>query len=130
MRTGVRPRAAARVVSLLAAAQLAAAPARAQSVEADIAEGSGHLVKDTTHYVVPEPSDRLLGRLNIDDEKDRFSFKFGLALLAADYTTFEQDADSRAQVGLQGDEFEARSLRLMGRGHFELWRRWDYQLSY
>jgi phosphate-selective porin OprO and OprP len=116
--------------ALLVAAQWVAVPAGAQSPEADIADGSGHLVKDSSHYALPEPSDRLLGQFNVTDDKDRFSLKLGLALLAGDYTTFEQDAASRAQVGVQEDEFEARSLRIMGRGHFELWRRWDYQLSY
>jgi len=50
--------------------------------------------------------------------------------MPADYTTFDQDDASRAQVGNQQDEFEARSLRVMARGHFELWRRWNYVASY
>ncbi len=47
-----------------------------------------------------------------------------------DYTSFEQDARSKAQVGNQQDELEARSLRLSARGHFELFRTWNYMLSY
>ena len=56
--------------------------------------------------------------------------ELGLVLMPADYTTFSQDDQSRAQVGNQQDEFEARSLRVSVRGHFEMWRRWNYFVSY
>jgi phosphate-selective porin len=68
--------------------------------------------------------------MQYQDAHDRFSVKLGLVIMPADYTTFDQDADSKAQVGNQRDEFEARSLRLMARGHFELLRKWNYVFSY
>ena len=118
---------------LLAAAMLActAGPAHAQSVESDVTPESAHLVKDSSEYAVPQVvSDATLQSMQYQDPRDRFSVKFGLVIMPADYTTFDQDADSKAQVGNQQDEFEARSLRLMARGHFELFRKWNYVLSY
>lgn len=105
-------------------------PSRAQSVESDVPEQSKHLAKDATHYAVPDVGAKQLESVNYQDADDRFSIKFGLALLAGDYTTFEQDRPSYEQVGLQEDQFEARSLRLMVRGHWELFRRWNYVFSY
>jgi phosphate-selective porin len=117
----------------LAAAVLAwvAGPAYAQSVESDLTPESAHLVKDSSEYAVPQVvSDATLQSMRYQDSRDRFSVKFGLVIMPADYTTFDQDADSKTQVGNQQDEFEARSLRLMARGHFELFRKWNYVLSY
>jgi phosphate-selective porin OprO/OprP len=102
----------------------------AQSPESDLAAGSEGLAKQSSHFNLLDFHDEDLGSVNYEDEKDRFSVKFGLALLAADYTSFEQDEESKQQVGNQQDEFEARSLRLIVRGHFELLRRWNYKLSY
>ena len=115
---------------LLAAGAVVSAPAAAQSVESDVPEQASHLEKGTEHYAVPDVGTKYLESANFQDEKDRFSIKIGLALLAGDYTTFEQDAASYQQVGLQEDDFEARSLRLMARGHWELFRRWNYLFSY
>jgi phosphate-selective porin OprO and OprP len=126
----VRPAARAVAACLGGLALLAIQPAFAQSVESDVAEGSEDLVKDASHYALPDVPDRDLQELQVEDRADRFSAKFGLVLLPADYTTFRQDAASKAQVGNQKDEFEARSLRLMMRGHFELFRQWNYMLSY
>jgi hypothetical protein len=81
----------------------------AQSVESDIPEQSKHLAKDATSYALPDVGTRHLESVNYQDAKDRFSIKFGLALLAGDYTSFEQDRPSYEQVGRQEDQFEARS---------------------
>lgn len=118
---------------LLAAVVLACAagPASAQSVESDVTPESAHLVKPESDYAVGAiVSDKALESLSHVDEKDRFSVRLGIVLLPADYSTFSQDAQSKVQVGNQRDEFEARSLRLSARGHFELFRRWNYLFSY
>jgi phosphate-selective porin OprO and OprP len=120
-------------LSRLAAAVLAcgAGPAFAQSVESDITPESARLVKDSSEFAIPQlVSDQSLQSMQYQDEHDRFAVKFGLVIMPADYTTFDQDAASKAQVGNQRDEFEARSLRLMARGHFELFRKWNYVASY
>jgi len=110
---------------------LGAGAASAQSIESDVTAESAALIQPDTHFAVRDGlTDETLGSLNVADEKDRFSAKFGLVVMPADYTTFDQDDASRAQVGNQQDEFEARSLRVMARGHFELWRRWNYVASY
>jgi phosphate-selective porin len=119
--------------SRLAAAVLAcgAGPAFAQSVESDVTPESARLVKDSSEFAIPQiVSDQSLQSMQYQDEHDRFAVKFGLVIMPADYTTFDQDAASKAQVGNQRDEFEARSLRLMARGHFELFRKWNYVASY
>jgi phosphate-selective porin len=67
--------------------------------------------------------------MRVDDQHDRFSIKFGIVALT-DYTSFDQDDASIAQVGEQDDKFEVRAARLMARGHFEAWRRWNYVFSY
>jgi phosphate-selective porin len=104
---------------------------RSQSVESDLTPESAQLGRPESEYAVPAiVSDEALESLGHVDEKDRYSFKLGIVLLPADYTTFDQDAASKAQVGNQRDEFEARSLRLSARGHFELFRRWNYLFSY
>jgi phosphate-selective porin len=119
--------------SRLAAAILAcgAGPAFAQSVESDVTPESARLVKDSSEFAIPQiVSDQSLQSMQYQDGHDRFAVKFGLVIMPADYTTFDQDAASKAQVGNQRDEFEARSLRLMARGHFELFRKWNYVASY
>jgi phosphate-selective porin len=122
----VRP--AASCLALLAL--LLVRPAGAQSVESDIAAGSEGLVREASHYALPDVPDQDLQELQVEDRAKRFAAKIGLVLLPADYTTFRQDAASKAQVGNQKDEFEARSLRLMVRGNFELFRTWGYMFSY
>jgi hypothetical protein len=83
-------------VPQLAAAVLACGvgPAAAQSVESDVTPESAHLVKDSSEYAIPQ----------IVSDQSLQSMQY-------------QDAASKAQVGNQRDEFEARSLRLMARGH-------------
>lgn len=120
----------ARVLAVAVLCTFAAGRAPAQSVESDVTPESEHLVKDASAYAIPDVGDRMLESMAHEDEHDRFSVKVGLALLAADYTSFDQDAASKAQVGNQHDEFEARSLRLSLRGHFEMFRTWNYFVSY
>ena len=104
--------------------------AHAQSVESDVTPESAGQVMDHDHYVVPDISDESLEAMKVEDEHKRYQLKFGLVVMPADYTTFDQDAASKSQVGNQQDEFEARSLRLMARGYFELFRKWNYVVSY
>jgi len=104
--------------------------AHAQSVESDVTPESAGLVMDHEHYVVPDISDESLEAMKVEDEHKRYQIKFGLVVMPADYTTFDQDAASKSQVGNQQDEFEVRSLRLMARGYFELFRKWNYVVSY
>jgi len=105
--------------------------ARAQSVESDVTPESEYLVKGDHDFamssIVP---DKTLEAAKIEDEHDRFSVKFGFVVMPMDYTSFDQDAASKEQVGNQQDELEARSLRLSARGFFELFRTWNYMLSY
>jgi len=107
-----------------------AGSALAQSVESDVPPEAAHLVKPSDAYAIPDLSDQSLGSMKVEDAHDRFSAKFGLVVMPADYTSFDQDDASKAQVGNQEDEFEARSLRISARGHFELFRKWNYMLSY
>jgi len=104
--------------------------AYAQSPESDLTPEAEALVRDSSHFVLPDFRNSTLDSMQMTDHKDRFSLKLGLALLPMDYTTFDQDAASKAQVGNEHDQYEARSLRLILRGHFELFRRWDYVASY
>jgi phosphate-selective porin len=105
--------------------------AHAQSIESDLTPEAEALVRGHEHYALPDADDQDLAKsMQIADPANRYSVKFGLALLPADYTTFSQDDDSKAQVGNQRDEFEARSLRLMARGYIDLFRRWNYMFSY
>jgi len=103
----------------------------AQSVESDVTPESEHLVKGDHEFamssIIP---DETLETAQLESEHDRFSVKFGFVVMPMDYTTFDQDARSKEQVGNQDDELEARSLRLSARGHFELFRTWNYMLSY
>jgi phosphate-selective porin len=103
----------------------------AQSVESDVTPEAQHLVKGDDVFAVPGiVPDATLESAKIEDEHDRFSVKFGFVVMPMDYTTFDQDAASKEQVGNQQDELEARSLRMSARGHFELFRTWNYMISY
>jgi phosphate-selective porin len=103
----------------------------AQSVESDVTPEAQHLVKGDDAFAVPGiVPDATLESAKIEDEHDRFSVKFGFVVMPMDYTTFDQDAASKEQVGNQQDELEARSLRMSARGHFELFRTWNYMISY
>jgi phosphate-selective porin len=113
----------------LGAVCLAASAAWAQSPESDLTPESQALARDTTSFVIPDVADATLETLHVEDEHDRFSIKFGIAALF-DYTTFDQDAASRQQVGEQEDKGEVRSFRVSARGFFELFLKWDYFASY
>lgn len=113
-----------------ALALLLAAPAYSQSVESDLPPEAEAAAKDADHYVLPDLADRTLAEAKVVDAKDRFAVKLGFAFLPADYTVFDQDADSVAQVGEQEDKYEVRSLRFMARGFFDLGRKWNYMVSY
>jgi phosphate-selective porin len=119
-------------ICVLAAVLAAAPPAvYAQSVESDLPPLPAGAAEPRSVFAVPEPvSDASLSRMSVVDEHDRFSVKLGLVVMPADYTWFSQDDASVQQVGEQDDQWEARSLRLMARGHFEFLRRWNYVLSY
>ena len=77
-------------------------------------------------YVVPDVSDSLLSGLAV--RKRDFSLTFGISLLV-DYTAFEQDDASVAQVGVQENTLEIREARLSLSGHFNLFGTWRYQLT-
>ena len=112
-------------------AGVAAGTASGQSIESDLPHGAEPHTEQPGHFVLPDRGlKRLVDAMRVTDEQDRFSAKFGLVIMPADYTTFDQDAASREQVGHQDDTFEARSLRLMARGHFTLFRKWNYVASY
>ena len=105
--------------------------ALAQSVESDVTPESEILVKDDHDFSVSSiVPDETLEAAKIEDEHDRFSVKFGFVVMPMDYTSFDQDARSKDQVGNQQDELEARSLRLSARGHFEMFRTLNYMISY
>lgn len=107
----------------------ATSTAWAQSPESDLTPESKALAHDAARFAIPDISTKELEKINIEDPKDRFEVKFGIVALF-DYTTFDQDANSRAQVGSQQDDFEVRSFRVSARGFFELWRHWSYFVSY
>jgi phosphate-selective porin OprO and OprP len=105
--------------------------ASAQSVESDVTPESEHLVREDHEFAMSSiVTDETLEAAKIEDEHDRFAVKFGFVVMPMDYTSFDQDERSKDQVGNQRDELEARSLRLSARGHFELFRTWNYLLSY
>lgn len=117
-----------RILPLLAL--LLAAPAYSQSVESDLPPEAEAEAKDAEHYALPDITDKALASTQVTDEQKRFAVKLGFAFLPADYTFFDQDADSIARVGEQEDQYEVRSLRFMARGFFELGRKWNYMVSY
>lgn len=88
----------------------------AQSVESDVTPESAGLVRDDHAFamtsIIP---DETLEAAKFEDEHDRFAVKFGFVVMPMDYTSFDQDARSKEQVGNQQDELEARSLRLSAR---------------
>lgn len=69
--------------------------------------GNAALVDPGTRYAIPDAS---VGKQPLVDEHF-FTLKPHLVVLL-DYTAFNQDADSIAQVGVQPGKFEIRSLRL------------------
>ena len=93
-----------------------AANVRAQAVESDLAPAYGEFeaapLPDQS-FMVPDVPHSLLERVRI---RERWlTLKLGLVVLV-DYTAFNQDHNSIAQVGKQDDQWEARAARLMFRG--------------
>lgn len=105
--------------ALLAAGWLAArAPAAAQVHDPDLAPARGKFepvapAAPEKPYVVPEPS-RTLADLTRYQSRS-FSFQLGLRVML-DYTAFNQDAASLAQVGHQASQWQPRAARLMAHG--------------
>jgi hypothetical protein len=77
-------------------------------------------------YLIPDAPSKALAAA--DDEHDRFSIKLGLAMLL-DYSWFDQDAASVAQVGTQNDGGEVRDARITTRGELGFLGGWRYQVT-
>ncbi len=127
---GVRSgrRAACRAAAV--AALVHGAAALAQSEESQLTPEGAAEAQDASHFAMPDVPDATLASANIDPADKSYAVNFGAAILPADYTTFTQDQASKQQVGIQDDSYEVRSFRLSAFGYFELWRRWNYLLSY
>ena len=118
-------RAAALLACPLLLALAVVGPVHAQSPESDPAHGIPEVTPDSG-YDVPDVPDKILTAANV--QTDNFSVKFGLAVLL-DYTSFNQNDPSIAQVGVQEDQFEVRDFRFMARGHFRVLTDWRYQVA-
>jgi phosphate-selective porin OprO/OprP len=116
-------------IAILAAALLAAVPpAAAQGQDPDLAPARGKFEAEAAAppekpYVVPD-TPRSLADLTRYTSRS-FSFQMGVALLL-DYTKFNQDAASLAQVGPQESQWQARASRLMAHGTIGS----DYKVGY
>jgi phosphate-selective porin len=108
----------------------AAMPAAAQVVNSDWALEDADKGHGASYYALPDLSTKALESINVVKPQDHFSIKFSFAILPADYTWFSQNAASVAQVGVQQDQYQVRSLRGSAYGYFELWRHWNYLVSY
>jgi len=118
--------------ALLAAGWLAAcAPAAAQVHDPDLAPARGKFEPEAPAapekpYVVPEPS-RTLADLTRYQSRS-FSFQLGLVVLL-DYTAFNQDAESLAQIGHQASQWQPRAARMMAHGTIGLAYKASYLLA-
>jgi phosphate-selective porin len=112
--------------TLIVLALLTGTTARAQSPEADRAPGAAPVPTPEGGFLVPDTPDDALDAAAVDDR--RFSFKLGVAALV-DYTWFEQDDASIAQVGKLGDTGEVRDARVTARGELRMLGGWRYQLT-
>lgn len=115
-----------RTASRVAALTLCAAGAHAQSPESDSPEGTPEAANPPGGYLIPDATPELLRA--IDFERSRFSIKLGLALLL-DYSRFDQDDASIAQVGMQDDGGEVRDARVTLRGDLGFVGGWRYQVT-
>ena len=77
-------------------------------------------------YVIPDVSQKTVEDTQLDEKW--FTLKLGLVSLL-DYTAFDQDAVSLAQVGRQDDELEVRSARVMFRGKVGNEHAIDYKVA-
>lgn len=105
-----------------------AVEARAQSEESDPAPAPGQfeaapLPPPNPPFLVPDVPHSVMEKTQV---KERWlTLKLGVVALA-DYTAFQQDKASLAQVGTQKDQWEARAARLMVRGTIGQ----DYKIGY
>jgi len=63
--------------------------------------------------IVPDLPESIAAQVKVDHHW--FSLRFGLVPIL-DYTWFTQDAESESQVGVQEDDFDIRSARILARG--------------
>ena len=84
-----------------------AAPLWAQSVESDVPADAKVELKEASHFAMPDLHDFDLKQLSFE-RPEAFSLKLGLAALF-DYTAFNQDQNSKDQVGIQNNAFQTRS---------------------
>lgn len=119
---------ASALVGALALGLVCAPRACAQSEESEPAPDRGKfeaapLPPPEKPFLIPDVPDSVVEQTQI---KERWvTLKVGLVTLA-DYTAFNQDNDSIAQVGKQQDQWEARAARLMFRGTLGT----DYKVGY
>jgi phosphate-selective porin OprO/OprP len=104
--------------AFLCASLLPTSTALAQSEESELPPAPGEfepapLPAPKQPYFVPDAPDSLVALTRVEERW--VTLKLGLVLIA-DYTAFDQDTDSVAQVGTQDDQWEARAARLMLRG--------------
>src|SRR5262245_21969239 len=112
------------VISLLTVAGFGVA--HAQSPESDPIAGAAVTPVPAGGYMVPDAPAEWLRSLDV--ERTNFSFKLGVAMLL-DYTWFDQDSASVAQVGAQEDTGEVRDTRVTARGELHFFHDWRYQVT-
>lgn len=123
MRTRTRTP-ARRALGLLGVVPLLAPTALAQSEESELPPVRGEFEPapqsaPARPFLFPDVPDSVADLTRLDEPW--LTLKVGVVLIA-DYTAFDQDDDSLAQVGRQEDQWDARAARLMlrgslGRGH-------------
>lgn len=111
---------------IIALATLTGGRALGQSPETDLPSGVAVASDPEDGFLIPDFRERSLTAADLDI--NRFSFKLGIAALL-DYTWFDQDAASVAQVGEQNDTGEVRDLRFTGRGEIRFLGTWRYQAT-
>ncbi|MBB1061592.1 OprO/OprP family phosphate-selective porin [Marilutibacter spongiae] len=105
-----------------------AAPAPAQSPESDIPDQVDEsALPGFNDYAIPEISNRLLE--DIQDDEGAFTWTPGVVLLY-DWNAIDQDADTEAEVGVQGHEDEWRAIRFTNRGRIGHSGKLTYLLSF
>ncbi|HEX6999525.1 MAG TPA: porin [Gammaproteobacteria bacterium] len=110
----------------LLVALIVCAEGLAQSPESDVPAGTPAAGEPADGYLVPDAPSDVLTSANV--EHPRFSVKVGMAMLL-DYTWFDQDDTSIAQVGEQNDTGEVRDSRITARGDVRLIEPWRYQVT-